>query len=251
MDKNNFVKTLNPITKLTFVATVILSSILVTEYQFSLTSFVLLIAISIYSTTFKEFIKAMASSIFILVIIIFIMQALFYPGKEIIWQWKIFSIKMEGIRYAANLSSKILVIGGAIILFFKTTSVTDFVISLQQRGLSPVAAYIILATLQIIPQMNKKSAIIMEAQKSRGMETEGNLLVRAKAFVSSLGPLVLSSIAGTEERAITLEAKAFSAPTKKTHLNVVPDSKVDRILRLLFIFVLILFIARRIYLWIK
>lgn len=251
MNTNNFVKQLNPITKLTFTFTIILLSLLATNIMFSLFCFALLVAISIYNLVFQEFVRNIASTILILIIIIFVMQALFYPGSEILFSWKIFSIKKEGIDYAANLSSKILAIGGAIILFFKITPIKDFVVALQERGLSPTIAYVILATLQIIPQMNKKLLIIMEAQKSRGVETDGNILIRLRAFIPSLGPLILSSIVSTEERALTLEAKAFSAPIKKTYLKSVSDSKTDKVIRLLFIIIMIISIARRIYLWIK
>ncbi len=54
----------------------------------------------------------------------------------------------------------------------------------------------------------------MESQSARGIETEGNVLVRSKAFLPVLGPVILSSIAATEERTITMETRAFYAPAK-------------------------------------
>ena len=41
---------------------------------------------------------------------------------------------------------------------------------------------------------------------------------KSKGFVPTIIPLVLSSIAGTEERALTLEARGFSSGIKPTHL---------------------------------
>ncbi len=51
--------------------------------------------------------------------------------------------------------------------------------------------------------MTKLSKTINEAQRARGIETEGSLLIRARAFLPMLGPLVLTSIQQTEERVLT------------------------------------------------
>ncbi len=91
---------------------------------------------------------------------------------------------------------------------------------------------------------------ILEAQKSRGIETDSNIIVRAKAFFPSVGPLILNSLVSAEERAITLEARAFSVPCKKTTLKVVEDTQTDRIIRGLMIAAVVLAIGGKIALWI-
>lgn len=45
---------------------------------------------------------------------------------------------------------------------------------------------------------------IMDAQRSRGLETEGNLITRAKSFLPLISPVVMSSLINTRERAIAL-----------------------------------------------
>lgn len=242
------IRQLNPFTKLTFALCVAIS-VFFANYPYALGMFILLLILSSICGVFKKYLSTLVKTLFILILLMFILQALFYPGKEIIWQWSFVSIKKEGILYALSLSSKLLVIGGSILLFFLVTPIKDLVSSLEQGGLSPAFSYVILSTLQIIPQMEKRSRQIMDAQRSRGVETEGNLLTRAKAFIPSLGPLILSSIVGTEERAITLEARAFSAPVKKVRLHVVKDTPRDRWLRVLFIALLILFVIWRIIVW--
>lgn len=91
---------------------------------------------------------------------------------------------------------------------------------------------------------------ILDAQRSRGIETDSSLLVRAKAFFPSVGPLLLNALVSAEERAITLEARAFSAPCRKTKLREIADTPKDKILRIVLIGVLILAIGGRIILWI-
>lgn len=248
--ERNFIMNLYPMTKLTFSACMAVAVFFVPNYFYSLACFAALLAIAWYAGVIKPLILMLLKTIIVPVALMFVMQAMFYPGEEIVWQWKWFSVKMEGIQHAASLSAKLLVIGSSIILFFKLTPLKDLISALEQAGVSKTFTYIILSTMQIIPQMQKRSKVIMDAQRSRGLETEGNLLVRAKAFLPSIGPLILGSIVATEERAITLEARAFSAPVKKVRLHTVEDTKLDRLLRLLCWILLVMFVIWRITLWI-
>ena len=88
----------------------------------------------------------------------------------------------------------------------------------------------------------------MDSQKSRGVETEGNIFVRSGAFIPVFVPLVLSSIANTEERAITLEARGFSSGSKRTRLYDIEKSKYDNSVVVLLFFYLILCVIWRV-LW--
>ena len=90
---------------------------------------------------------------------------------------------------------------------------------------------------------------ITDAQRSRGMETEGNLLVRIKAFLPLISPVVMSALTATRERAIALEVRGFGAKGTKTWLHPHQKAKTDRIFSWLCIAGLILALAGRIYLW--
>ncbi|MDR3551602.1 MAG: energy-coupling factor transporter transmembrane component T [Clostridia bacterium] len=248
--EKSYVSSLYPITKLVFVACLIVSVFFLYNYIYDLVCFAAMVAIAASDGKGKAYIKTILKTIFILIVLIFLMQSFLHSGTHVLWHWGILTIHKEGIWYAINLSTTLLVIGGAIALLFKITEVEDLIHSLENSGMSPRATYVILSTLQIIPQMKMKSAVIMDAQRSRGVETEGNLMVRIKAFFPSLAPLVLSSIVGTEERAITLEARAFTANVKKTCLDMPQDSKHDKVLRIVLLVLLGILIVGRIILWI-
>ncbi|MFT4413747.1 energy-coupling factor transporter transmembrane component T [Fredinandcohnia humi] len=240
-------KVINPITQLIAITVFIASIFIIPSYLFSLSVFGVLLLISIYYRVFTSFISTLSKTLLILIIMMFAMQALFYPGEEILWSVWIFSIKLEGIIHALQLSSKLLVIGGSILLFFKVVDIREFLASLEKIGLSPKLSYVILSTLQVIPQMQKKSAIILDTQRARGVETEGGLLIRAKAFIPTIGPLILGSIVAIEERALTLEARGFSAPVKKSRLMEVRKTKVDNFIRLFALLYLVGVIVWRIF----
>ena len=96
------------------------------------------------------------------------------------------------------MTSKIAAISSLLICYFQITEVKDINYALEKSGVPKKVTFLISSTLQLIPQMSALSRVILDAQKSRGIETEGNLIIRAKAFVPMLGPLVLSSIQQTE-----------------------------------------------------
>jgi cobalt transport protein len=96
--------------------------------------------------------------------------------------------------------------------------------------------------------MKKQADVIMDSQKARGIETEGNVFVRAKALIPIFIPLVLSSIANTEERAITLEARGFSVGEKRTILYDIKETKNDKIMKVILAIFIVLSIVWRV-LW--
>ena len=196
----------------------------------------------------KEFTNLTVKALFSLSILIFVLQSFFYPGTEVLWEWNFLAIKQEGINFSLALTSKIIAVGSALILFFRITPVKDFVYSLEVLGLSPKATYVVLSTLTIIPEMKKSSQVIMDAQKTRGVETEGNLKVRLKALFPMIAPLVLSSVASTEERAMALEARGFTANKRKTSLYSIEKTKKDLYTRFMLLVLLILLIVWRVVL---
>ena len=95
--------------------------------------------------------------------------------------------------------------------------------------------------------MSKNSKTIMAAQRARGIETEGNLMVRAKAFVPSLVPLILTAITGAEERVMTLEARGFSVNGTKTSVYKLKKSGLETFALILALLITALVIVWRIF----
>jgi energy-coupling factor transport system permease protein len=119
---------------------------------------------------------------------------------------------------------------------------------LTRLGLPGQFAYVIIASLQIIPQMQAKAQTIIAAQRSRGLDTQSNFFRKVGAIVPLVGPLVFSSLVEVEERAIAIEARGFTSPRPKTYLKEVPDSASDRAIRGILILLVILSVLLRLWL---
>lgn len=118
-----------------------------------------------------------------------------------------------------NMSSALLGFSGPIILFFITTQTRDLMYALEQKGMSHTVSYIMLASFQTIIDLKASTVTIMESQKARGIETEGSIMTRIKAFFPILAPLILGALSSTEEKTIAMDARAFSVECDHTFLR--------------------------------
>ena len=242
----DLVKNLYPTTKFIGVIVIILSAFIVPGWKYSYSIFFVCALIALISGKLKGYLLITVNSLGILIFFMFLIQAVLIPSGEILYKIGFINVYKDGFYQALNFSSKLVAFTSAFILFFRVTTVKDFILSLENMGLHPKVTYVIMSTLQMIPEMKKEAGVISDAQKTRGVETEGNIFVRVKAFVPVLIPLVLSSIAKTEERAITLESRAFSSGAKKTRLYNIKKTKNDTIAIIILVVFLLLCIGWRV-----
>lgn len=248
-EKKNVILNLNPLTQIEMVVLLAFIALLF-DYRISTVVLCVMIGMACAAGILKPFLSMWMKTIVFITVVVFIMQLFFLPGETEIWSFWIFSIKQESLSNAISVCTRLLGVGTAAVLGIQMVNVDKLVIVLEEKGLSASATYVLLSTVNIIPQMSKKMKVIMDAQKSRGIETESNIWVRAKAFFPTIGPLILNSIVNAEERTITLEARGFTAPVKKTRLHSIEDSGADKILRKIFLLIFIIVIIGRVVLWI-
>lgn len=156
-------------------------------------------------------------NIFIFVAFIFIVQTLVIRSDTVLFRFGILRIYKDGLQHAIFLCFIILNIAGILLWLFQTTETKEMTYVLEKMGMSHKASFVFLSTFQMIEVLGKSSKTIMNAQRARGIETEGNILIRCKAFFPMIVPLVVSSIMNTEERVLTLECRGFDTQCSKTH----------------------------------
>lgn len=242
---DSFIGRLYPSTKFLIVVLIIILSMFTPNFIFQLGLFGVILALSILSNTFLSFIKTFFKSIALIVLFIFVIQVFIVKNPDSQQIWSFISFSQLGLATSIDMSSRIIAISSSIIWFFQVTSVKDIIHALELAKVSKKMTFVISSTIQLVPQMSKLSQTITDAQKSRGIETEGSLLIRIKAFVPMMGPLVLSSIQQTEERVLTLESRGFSSITKKTSVYDIKKSKLDYLIFGLCLFVFILYLVWR------
>ena len=246
--KRDFFKKLYPLTKLYLALALIISAFIIPSHIYDYSMIIICGIIVSFENKLKIYSKRIFLSLFWLFTAIFIIQSLFIPAGEVWLKFGFISVYKEGVMKAIGLTSKLTAIVSALTMLTLITPVKDFTLALEKKGLNPKAAFILMLTLQTIPEMKKQADVIMDSQKARGIETEGNVFVRAKALIPIFIPLVLSSIANTEERAITLEARGFSVGEKRTILYDIKETKNDKIMKAILAIFIVLSIVWRV-LW--
>jgi energy-coupling factor transport system permease protein len=141
-------------------------------------------------------------------------------------------------------------IAGIFLWMFKTTENKEISRALDESGMNYMITYVFMSSLQMIQVLGRNSRTIMNAQRARGVETEGNILIRAKAFFPLLVPLILGSITGAEERVLTLESKGFDVRGKKTHLFELTRSPYDKTAKVIALAVTAAVLAWRVAAWV-
>jgi len=248
--RDSILHKLNPLTKIALVFGLILISFISPFYW---TSAILILAavipLSFIGKVPREYFKAITRIIIPATIFLFVMQALFQPleGKELFRLWFLHPT-VESTLFAFRNASRIFAVASSFTIFLLTTHPRELMSDLTRRGLPPQIAYVIISTLQILPQMQAKAQTIIAAQRSRGLDTQSSFLRRVGSLGPLVGPLVFGSLVEVEERAIAIEARGFTSTNVKTSLYEIPDTSLDRTIRWIITLLVILTLVLKLWL---
>lgn len=245
-ERDTIIHKVDPISKILYIIISIAIPIIMPYKTIGLVCMGVSIVLLLIAKVFKKVIPLVSFSMIILLSII-IIQGLFNDSNKTA-AFRIGSIVFykEGLLFALEICIRVINILCAFAILVLTTKPSDLIESLVRRGLSPKIGYVLSSVLQIIPQMSSTMATITDAQRSRGMETEGKLKVRIKAFVPLIGPVVMNSLINTRERAMALEVRAFNSKANKTYLNEEQNNSYNKAIKLILVILFIFVVAWRI-----
>jgi energy-coupling factor transport system permease protein len=222
----------NPVTKLVLAASLVLLAFLMPDFRGPLAMSVVLLGIAATAGILRRLAAVATLVTAPLAVALLVIQGLFYPGNET----PLFSVGpvtfwQEGLEYALLVLFRVLVLVLAFLTVILTSHPRSMMVSLVQKGLSPKLAYVFLASLQFVPEMQKRALAISEAQQARGLDTRANLWRRVQSLTAMLAPLLTGALIATETRSLALEARGFNRKGPRTSLIEVPDRGIDRALR--------------------
>lgn len=219
VEKDTFVHRIDPISKIFYIIASIAISFILQTFTITIICLVINLILLLTGRVFKNVLPLIGYSSLVLVTIV-IIQGLFNPGnKTALFELGPLTFYTEGLKFAALICLRVINILCAFSVLILTTRPSNLIEELIRKGVSPKIGYVLSSVLQIIPQMVSTMGKITDAQRARGMETEGNLFKRIKAFIPLIGPVVMSSLIQTRERAMALEVRGFSSPSKRTFFN--------------------------------
>jgi len=245
-EKDTVIHKIDPITKILYIIVATAIPMIISNKIVGLSVLIVSFILLIVGRVFKKVVPLISFSLLVLLSII-IIQGLFRAGnKTSLFNVGNIIFYKEGLLYALGLCIRVINILCAFSILILTTKPSELIESLVRRGLSPKIGYVLSSVLQIIPQMTTTMETITDAQRSRGMETEGKLRVRIKAFLPLIGPVVMNSLMNTRERSMALEVRAFNSKAKKTFLSEESKASYNLVIKIILILSLLLTIAWRI-----
>ena len=153
------------------------------------------------------------------------------PGTHVLFVLGPFDVTAEGVDFAARMTLRLIVMASALVLFGLTTPVRSVVADLERRGASPRLTYAVAATLDAVPRMLERGRAIRDAQRARGLDTEGSVGARLRGVMPLAGPAVLGAIHDVESQTLALETRGFGRPGKRHVLWAPPETGADRVAR--------------------
>jgi energy-coupling factor transporter transmembrane protein EcfT len=209
----------NPLSKLTILLLLAFTALVLQNWKYGIGLIVFYYCFATFCRQLKYFNKYFSKLLIIIGVFIIVVRQITVDGTTMIfsifgWNWT-----WEGLENGLNMAFIILGFSGAVIIFYAVTPMRDLMYALEQKGVSHTTSYVMLASFTTITDLNQSAKTILDSQKARGIETEGNILVRAKALMPVIGPLLLGAITSAEEKSIAMDARAFSVKRKHTFLR--------------------------------
>jgi energy-coupling factor transport system permease protein len=236
---------LHPLTKVRAVVLVILAAYLLPGLLTPTALFCGLVLLAYLSGIGGWFLRTVLMGLLPIFFSIFVIQGILFPpsGATPLPIGPV-TLTREGLAFAFITSTRLLTFSSAVLLMLRTTHPADLVFAFTERGLPRNVGYILLVTLQIAPDMIGRATAILDAQRSRGLETKG-VYRRVRAIAPLVGPLVVGALVDVEERAMALESRAYTARGPKTSLRQLADTPGQRAARVLLLLAIITLIAVR------
>jgi energy-coupling factor transport system permease protein len=163
---------------------------------------------------------------------ILLVNTFFFPGAsdEIVRLGPV-AATWSGLVFGVQVALRLFAFSLALALVYLTTGVEDVLGDLERRGLGRKAVFVVGSAVRLVPRMAQRAGEIIEAQRARGLDTESRWWRRLRGLLPLTSPLILGALTEVEEQTMALEARAFTAPGRRTPLRLLPDPAWQRGLR--------------------
>ncbi|MBQ3466064.1 MAG: energy-coupling factor transporter transmembrane protein EcfT [Firmicutes bacterium] len=253
---NSVIHKLDPRVKILAALLYIVALFVVDNFSGFIVAIVLLEAVIIISRVPRKYIWRGLKPVLIIIAFTLIVNIFMVRG-EVLWQFGVLHITREGLRTAAFVGIRLvlLIIGSSMLtLTTRPIGLTDGIEALlspfKKIGLpAHELAMMMTIALRFIPTLLEETDKIIKAQQARGADFEsGNILRRAKALIPILVPLFISAFRIAQDLAMAMEARCYGGDVKRTRMNAMVFARRDLIASIIFCAFLALIVLQRVLL---
>ena len=234
---NSVIHKLDPRVKILAALLYIVALFVVDKFSGFIVAIVLLEAVIIISRVPRKYIWRGLKPVLIIIAFTLIVNIFMVRG-EVLWQFGVLHITREGLRTAAFVGIRLvlLIIGSSMLtLTTRPIGLTDGIEALlspfKKIGLpAHELAMMMTIALRFIPTLLEETDKIIKAQQARGADFEsGNILRRAKALIPILVPLFISAFRIAQDLAMAMEARCYRGGEGRTKMKPLVYGAKDRV----------------------
>ena len=253
---NSVIHKLDPRVKILAALLYIVALFVVNKFSGFIVAIVFLEAVIIISKVPRRYIWRGLKPVLIIIAFTLIVNIFMVRG-EVLWQFGVLHITREGLRTAAFVGIRLvlLIIGSSMLtLTTRPIGLTDGIEALlspfRKIGLpAHELAMMMTIALRFIPTLLEETDKIIKAQQARGADFEsGNILRRAKALIPILVPLFISAFRIAQDLAMAMEARCYGGDVKRTRMNAMVFARRDLVASIIFCAFLALIVLQRVLL---
>ena len=253
---NSVIHKLDPRVKILAALLYIVALFVVNKFSGFIVAIVFLEAVIIISKVPRRYIWRGLKPVLIIIAFTLIVNIFMVRG-EVLWQFGVLHITREGLRTAAFVGIRLvlLIIGSSMLtLTTRPIGLTDGIEALlspfRKIGLpAHELAMMMTIALRFIPTLLEETDKIIKAQQARGADFEsGNILRRAKALIPIRVPLFISAFRIAQDLAMAMEARCYGGDVKRTRMNAMVFARRDLIASIIFCAFLALIVLQRVLL---
>jgi len=145
----------------------------------------------------------------LLAILVISLNAVFTKGGPSAGSLGPLRFDVNGIAFGIRVSTRLILMSAAILLFFASTPLRLFAQYLEGSGVPMVFTSVLLLSLDFLEHIPSRVNQIFTAQESRGAPVREGLRARLVSLLTVLGPLVLSALVESIERSHALALRGF------------------------------------------
>lgn len=240
---NTLVHRLNPITKIVWTLAVLSICFILQQPLAVFIVFLSNILVAWLSHVLKNILPAVVGLFIFALILILFQIFLVKEGDTLFYAIPFLNIGRitdRGLEFSALLALRMLTTTSTIPILMTTTQMKDIVVVLTEKCKLPFKySFMFVTALRFIPTFIEEMDQILQAQRSRGYETDTRNPFKKLFIIIPLAvPLLILSVKKAEKMAISMEVRGFGAGPRSQY-NRVDMKYMDYVIIILLVMIIL------------
>lgn len=186
------------------------------------------IALGIFSRiSWRAIRNVLVSNLFLMVLTIALWPVYLQAGPVLFTVFGVVKVTQTALLYAVAVGFRLVTMVTTSTVFIMTTPIYKLIAAMQQLHMPSKMCLTASMMIRFIPVIRDEGMLIVEAQKSRGLDLEsGNVVQKIRKYAPISIPLFLRSFSIAQKLALAMDSRAYGITAHPTpYLTLVMDGK--------------------------